>query len=594
MNVFVKERVNRLPEPGTPGFVLGAGFDLADPKSRWARFYLRYSHVVAVLLLGACFVLVNLRSLWHTDVWGHLRFGESIVQQRALPQHERFSGDYADQDAPYINYQWLSQAGAYLVFDLGRQLGNMAATEHVPAATRDGKPLTEKQRGELADDYRLGGGVVFLQSTHAALVTLRLVLLLLAFRRLTGSLACALVGVVLEYGMGLFCHVGVIRPQVVGELFFAAVLLALSRPLLSRRALFFVPLAMVLWANSHGSFPIGFVLLAAALVAQAWQAAAVGDGQGSVFRTPYALPRHVLGMANRAFRAAQVQRLAAVLVLSLAAVALLNPHGPNLFVRSWELANHPNIRFMEEWKPLPLKTTAGYTFLATLLALAPLLRWSPRRFTSLQILLLLGFGWQTLAHTRVLVWWIMVYVWVVLPHVYALWQRWAPALPATWDLPSLRKTALTALAVPAVALWTGPALWFVWGEAPLGSKRVTNVTPLKAAAYIRDEFTKNPELPRVVFASETEGEFLLWDLRLEPPVRVFAYTHVHLFTPEHWRETFAVKSGEPTWQAILDRHAVQFVVVEPDMHPLLTEKIRAAKERWQVIASDPVLVAKRR
>ena len=38
-------------------------------------------------------------------------------------------------------------------------------------------------------------------------------------------------------------------------------------------------------------------------------------------------------------------------------------------------------------------------------------------------MLLLVFGWQSLAHVRMLVWWIMVMPWVVLPHAQAVWQR---------------------------------------------------------------------------------------------------------------------------------------------------------------------------
>ena len=91
--------------------------------------------------------------------------------------------------------------------------------------------------------------------------------------------------------------------------------------------------------------------------------------------------------------------------------------------------------------------------------------------------MLLAFGWQTLAHARFLVWWIMIFVWAILPLMYALWLRWSPTLPPTWDQPNLRKTILAGLGVAALALWTRPALWLIWGDAPLGSQSVTNTTP---------------------------------------------------------------------------------------------------------------------
>src|SRR5262249_53371932 len=179
---------------------------------------------------------------WRTDVWGHLRFGEYIVQNHALPKHETFSGDFADQQAEYVNFQWLAQAGGYLLFDLGRHLAGGNA------------------------DAQLGGGALMLSLAHATILTLRLALLLAAFRRFTHSIAWALAGVVLVTGMAAFNHLWILRPQVLGELAFAALLLALSRPVLSRRALVGVPLVMVFWANAHGSFPIGFVLLGTFLV----------------------------------------------------------------------------------------------------------------------------------------------------------------------------------------------------------------------------------------------------------------------------------------------------------------------------------------
>src|SRR5207245_6212793 len=132
------------------------------------------SHVVAALIFSLLFFVISSSRVHYSDVWGHLRFGEYIVQNGRLPEHEMFSGDFADQSAPLRYFYWLSQAGAYLVFDLGRHL-SAADAEH-----------------------QLGGGLALLAATHALLVTLRFVVLFLAFRRVTGSHPLALLGLVLS------------------------------------------------------------------------------------------------------------------------------------------------------------------------------------------------------------------------------------------------------------------------------------------------------------------------------------------------------------------------------------------------------------
>ena len=567
-------------EAGEPA--LGAGFDFADPNSPLAGLYLRSGHVFAAVALTAVFTLLTLvLRVWHTDVWGHLRFGESIVKERKLPEREMFSGDFADQDAEYINYQWIAQAGAYLVFDLGRHLAGENATA----------------------DAQLGGGALMLSTVHAAVVTLRLLVLLFVFRRLTSSFRAGLLGIVLVLGMSVPCHLFILRPQILGEFAFAILLLPLSRPILSRRALVLIPVLFVVWANTHGSFLMGFVLLGIFVAGRGLQ---VGRENGLVL--------------GPLWRDAQLRRLIGVLTAALAAVAVLNPHGPAMFLHIVRLSQHPNIAFLEEWKPLPLQTVPGYTYLASALGwkisptfpppspmpgyiflasgliLVMLLRWSPTPwFTATQILLIVAFGWQTLAHARVFVWWTTVLPWVIVPHLYALFRRWDVFSQEEKDQLNLRKTILAAMAVVALLMWSRTAHWLVFGDTPAGARLVGESTPLKAVAYLKKQYAANPNLPRCVFTSETVGEYLLWDLRLDPPVRVFCYTHVHLMTEQHWQECLRVKNGDPGWQEILDRNKVAFLIVEADLHVMLAKQVRAAADRWDIVPDTaPLLIARRK
>lgn len=532
-----------------PPIAAGPGLECAIPRGGLAPFCTRPATAVAVLGLTLTFVFFTHVPLWHTDVWGHLRFGEAIAREGRLPEREGFSGDFADQDKPYIHFQWLTQLALYRLFELG---GQWAGDD---------------------EGARLAGGALLLCTGHAAVVALRFALLMLAFRRLTGSLSWALVGVAGAAALAYFNHLGIQRPQALGEAAFAAVLLAVSRPILSRRAVALVPLVFALWANLHGSFVVGLVLLGMVLAGK-WLEA---------------------GWRDRA-----VRRLALTLALSCMG-AMLNPHGPALFWHSLQLANHPNIATLEEWKPLAVKGPAGMAFLVGIGLLATLLRLSPSRFTPTQVLLLLGFGLQTLAHARMMVWWCMVFPWVALPHLQATVGRFlARHLQSP---PDLRWTLGTVLGVPLLLAWSAPAQWLLAPRGPDGAspvlqvRRVSRDTPVQAARLLRQELAAAPH--GVVFASETMGDYLLWELRGNPPVRLSSYTHLHLLKPDHWQRCMTVKFGDAKWQEALDGMGAEFVVVEYGLYNRRTgisdliDQIKASPRHWQVLEEQPVFVARR-
>jgi hypothetical protein len=534
------------------------------------HFKLTSLDVAAAMLFALVFVFLSNAPVWHTDVWAHMRFGEYIVREHHLPEHEMFSGDYAEQNEPFLNFQWLAQAGNFLVYNAGAQLAG-------------GDP-----------EHRLAGGALALATEHALAAVLRLWIILLVFRRLTGSLGIALLGVVLTLVLNME-HVLIHRPQMFGEIFIALLFLPLSRPVPARSALFIIPLVMVLWANCHGSFPIGFVVPGTFIAGRGFSVGAeeIAKCQLQNANFPFAFCNFsfaIRSLTQAIWRDACLRRLALAFLISLVAVVALNPHGPRVFQYVAAMSNHANIQAMNEWKQLPVKSEAGYLFLASILMMAGLARLSPLRFTPTQVLLLLGLGVQVLAHWRVMVWWGFVVVWAALPHIQAVLAR-------GYKIPAARASYVMTLLWLGVALaglaLSGPALWAA-GYRHDPDKHVSDKTPWRIADYLREQYAADPSLSRCIFTSETTGDYLFWDLRLDPPVRVFCYTHVHLLTEPHWKECMQVKFAEPGWEDILERQGVQFLIVENmPMYKQLMEAVQGAATRWKVVSEGPIFVAKR-
>jgi hypothetical protein len=546
---------------------LGAGIDFSNPRSALAPYYGRASHVVATLFLACIFVVLNYVPLWHTDVWGHLKFGQWIWQHGTLPRGDPFC-PYAEPSSPSIGYCWLSQVGFYAVYHLGAMLGG-----------------AESWR-------RMEGGVELLRFAYALLTTLRLLVLLAAFRRLTSSLplACAGVAIVLVSNLS---NIGIFRPQVVGEFLYACLLLALSGEVISRRAAIVVPVLLILWANAHGSFVIGLMLLAGCLAGRVVE----------------------IGLASQdwslrhAWADLRVRRLLRTLGAGSVAIALVNPAGPRIFWNTYQMATQPNVNAMDEWQPLNFHLGPGghWAYLATLVLLFGTHLRARLWFKPTALVLMVLFGLQPLWHQRSMVWWLALVPWLVLPY----WPEIGRRLSWNWlrfrSVPSFRKTILAAMVVLAAMAWSIPVQWaLAGGPRPFGSI-VSAGTPWKVTAeltatdqtggtwvpglrQVLDQYYPRHEFTGGIFASETLGDYFIWSLAPRTPV--FVYTHVHLLPPSHWRLCMLVRSGAPECRSILDGYHTNLVVVEPVSNPRLIQLLKQDAD-WVVVLDETELLTKR-
>jgi hypothetical protein len=534
---------------------MGLGIDFADPNSPLAPFYLRATDVLAVFALGLIALFYGLLSpLPHTDVWAHLKLGRWIVEHRQLPVPEPFS-PYTDKAAGPRYQPWLTQVGYDRLFAAGQRLAG--------------------------DDpvRRFVGGAELVREAHALAMVAFSGLMWLAFRRVTGSAALALLGLAALSVAAIFT-LGPHRPQVFGLVLFAALLAVLSRPVLTRRAVALVPLAMLVWVNAHGSFVVGFVL-----VGVAWLGRAVEVGRTDGWRA--------------VARDSQVRRLALALALGAAAAAV-NPIGPRAFPEAVGFGGNANLKLLLEWHPLNFAAGGPLPFwyLVSMAGLVAAQAVSPRPFTPTQLLLALTFGVAPLIQQRMLTWWLPVALWVALPHLAATADRHGLHLPR--GVPSFRKTLLAAF-VGVICLLPFPSVrWLASGEPPPPQQVFFAATPLDLvgavadpagpvsermkplARALKERYSGRPVGP--VFTSIEIGELFYWrDIPGCPPL---TFTHAHLFREDHWGACLSAQFGGPEWWELLDRHRVNLIAVEADFCPKLVDQVRARADEWEVVVDQ--------
>ena len=502
---------------------------LEDRLPLWFRSTTRLP--VLVVLLGAVFFVFSWLPLWHTDLWGHLAYGRLIYATGSIPATEPLMPLARGVD--FVDSAWLTQVIGYL---LQNRFGTAA-----------------------------------LQGLAAACITAGAVVFCWIGLRRTGSLACTLLGLAallwLEWaqlfggGMNLL-----IRPQMAGMVAFVLTLaIVTNRP--RRWHWWAVPLLFAAWANLHGSFVMGLVLLGTF---------AVGRG-GDVLR--------------RTDRFAAVLRSwpvwRAVLLTELAAAAvLLNPYGLRLYADVWLFSGSPNLADLVEWKPLTLRMPQGQAAAAIALALIVLYRLTPRRVSTAEALALLGLGGLTLWTSRMIVWFGPVAAYYLTVHSAAVWatyRRRASQRSGYAAVPSRRPERRSLWTVAAIGIaWIFFALTpfaqvLLHGRQGQPADGLCRQTPIGAAAHLK-------ELPPIgqLFNTYEYGDYLLWT---DPSLPVFVAGHAHLVPTEVWNAYMSIINGGTGWEAALDRYGVNTIVLDRPLRQTFIDRL-TEEPAWEKSFQD--------
>jgi len=456
--------------------------------------------------------------LAHIDLWGHLAWGRWIVEHRRLPATEPFMP--LVKDVPVVDTAWLSQVAGYAVHSIA---------------------------GPTGLQFLLG---LMIAACCAALLG--------AIGHRTQRLVALFAGLA-TLVLTQWFQWQIIRPQIAGQLSFVVLILLLTARKGDRLTSALVAALSVFWANSHGSFVIGLllmVLIAAGRAVDLW----IGRTRSI---------REVL-------RDEQLRRLAFLGLLS-AAAALLNPYGPGLYREIVQFSTNPNLRDLLEWVPLNFSTWQGRIFavVAVVLVLHKLITRRAFRFQEEIPLILLGIA--VLVSARFIVWWGPLAACSMAEAIGDLFQRAAvgvnprPARSRLW-------TAGAALAVVIGCALTPFARQIVTGAEPSPAQTVSRRTPIAATVWLRQRPPKG-----LLFNSYEWGDYLVWAGPAE--IEVFVTSHVHVIPPAVWRDYRSISAGREGWQARLDHYAVQTAIIDRARHSRLARAM-SASEDWEVAYRD--------
>lgn len=471
------------------------------------------------IILGAV-LFIALAPKLDTDLWWHLWDGRYILDHHAVPTHDFLS--FTSAGRPWTDHEWLAEILLYGLYRLGGLWGTIIGFALVITGT-----------WILVYTRMIRGGIT---------PFLGLFLLLIAFFVSVPTWGA--------------------RPQMLTLLFLAAFALMLDtyRRHASRRLLVLFPLLMILWANLHGGWVLGIVLLAVTVV---------GEWLNTTTSRPGAL------------RMAAVRNLAVIAVITLA-VTILTPNGIGglLYPLVW-ITPGPFANVLTEWVSVDFHQLVYMVFEGLLLLVLATFVFNRTAVSWSALLLILTFTYLALSETRNVAVWSVVISPLLAANLQGILQHYAPS----WN--TVRTTAQSRRGRPINVV----LLVLVIALFPLAILRVSTAKALRAdqtnnfpAGAIT--YMNRHHLPPRTLASYAWGGYLIW--RGYPEYRDFIDGRANtVFTAGVLQAYLDATNLQPSWNRTLTRYDVQNVLLQPSL-PLVQGL--AEDRAWKRVYHDSTAV----
>jgi hypothetical protein len=359
-----------------------------------------------------------------------------------------------------------------------------------------------------------------------------------------------------------------VRPQTFSLLLFVLLYDLLDRSARRPWLLLLAPGVLALWANLHGAFPAGIVLIGCFALDAAWR----GWKEGRLLRSP---PTWSLGFC----------------ALASLAATLINPYGWRIYQYVGVTSNLAAARRIDEWVPPTLDLWIGKAWLVSMIVMAGLFAASwfklGRKPAARDVILIAFFLPLACGSVRMVAWWLLICA----PIAAALIACLVPRLKCQQESASpSRDAAVVFTLLLILAIFSVPALqrWNPLLAARLAAPRVED-----DLERVHRQLASRVSEGRI-FSRFEWGEYLTWSFA--PAYKVFMDGRIEIYPDNVWNQYAAVTQGFPDWEKILDNHRVDALLLDVDYHGRtgLLQRVEAAGAWERVFEAGPALLYLRR
>lgn len=451
------------------------------------------------------------------DMWWHLAAGKNMVEQGRILTTDIFS--YTHRGEPWTNAFWLSDIVLFMTYRFGGYLGLTVLTALVAVGTM---------------------GVIYGHVKNSSLpVTLCVILL--------GTVAIA--------------PVWTPRPQIFSFLLLAILDYGLnsSKAILRRRPWLLIGL-FILWANVHGGFIWGFLLLLAFIV---------GKAMDNMLRRENSLSLREL---------AELGLWTLIAVLAVA----INPNG--IFL--WKLPFYTvdvSIQSIAEWSSPDFHRLDLHPLLWLFFLLIIGTGTSRTVLSWRSILTVTGFSYMAFISQRSIGPFVVVAMPVVIHSLATAWQEWSTLLSRLGSRRQSNPVSpvfVVILHLLILGVFAGLTLFRAYSVST--DLKVHAGLPQNAVEAIR---ASQPDAQ--MFNSYNWGGYLQWEL---PEYPVFIDGRADLYGEQTINDWWRIVNGAGEGLQLLDSWNINFVVLEPGW-PILEELERRG---WRTLYEDDIAVVMER